>query len=179
MPSDDQYVHSCLNNHPEAFRHLVERYQTPLVRCLHSRLGDMDRAEEAAQETFVRAYLTLGKLRKPEAFFSWLFGIADRVVKETSRAARRFRTADCDDMESPARPDDSIDRASPLADAIDQLPDVYRQVIVLRFHGEQSCAEIGRTLGVPVGTVTKRLSRAYGLLRERLRLGDLRREGEV
>ena len=88
-PPDEQCVQSCLNGHPEAFRHLVERYQCPLMRCLRARLGNAEEATEAAQETFVRAYFALRKLRKPAAFFSWLLGIADRVAKETHRAAKR------------------------------------------------------------------------------------------
>ncbi len=90
-PSDEQCVRSCLDGHPEAFRHLVERYQTPLLRHLRLRLGNVGEATEAAQEAFVRAYFALGDLRKPEAFFSWLLGIADRVAKETHRAAKRRR----------------------------------------------------------------------------------------
>jgi RNA polymerase sigma-70 factor, ECF subfamily len=66
-----------------------------------------------------------------------------------------------------------------LTEAVARLPDAYREVIVLRFYEGQSCQEISRGLDVPLGTVTKRLSRAYGLLRERLagRVGD--RENEV
>ena len=79
------------------------RYQTPLLRHLRFRLGDADKATEAAQETFVRAYFALRDLRKPEAFFSWLFGIADRVAKETQRAAMRRRTVDWEQIE-PAAP---------------------------------------------------------------------------
>ena len=56
-----------------------------------------------------------------------------------------------------------------LSQAVAELPEAYRQVILLRFYGGQSCAEIGRNLGVSLGTVTSRLSRAYALLREALR----------
>ncbi len=98
-PSDEQCVRDCLDGHPGAFRHLVERHQAPLMRCLRGRLGSPDEAEEVAQEAFVRAYFALGELRKPGAFFSWLFGIADRVVKETHRAAKRCRTVDSEQIE--------------------------------------------------------------------------------
>ena len=55
-----------------------------------------------------------------------------------------------------------------MTEAVTRLPDTYRQVILLRFYGGRSCAEISQNLGVPLGTITKRLSRAYTLLRERL-----------
>jgi RNA polymerase sigma factor (sigma-70 family) len=179
-PSDEQCVQSCLDDHPEAFRHLVERYQTPLVSSLCMRLGNMDQAEEAAQEAFVRAYFALRKLQKPDAFFSWLFGIADRVVKETHRAARCSRRVDWEQVE-PAELADQQDACceTPLMEAVAELPDVYREVVVLRFHGGHSCQEISHNLGVPLGTVTKRLSRAYTLLREHLGEKIPGRESEV
>ena len=129
----------------------------------------LEEATEAAQETFVRAYFGLRELRKPGVFFAWLLGIADRVAKETCRTAGRRPTVDLEQVE-PAEPagkqDTCIDTA--VAEAVAKLPDVYREVIMLRFYGGRSCAEISRDLGVPLGTVTKRLSRAYSLLREHL-----------
>ena len=75
------------------FRLLVQRYQKPLFSFLTTRLRDRPEAEEAAQESFVRAFMSLKKLRKPESFYSWLLGIAARVAKE------QFRTVSA----SPAR----------------------------------------------------------------------------
>jgi hypothetical protein len=63
-PSDEECVRPCLNDHPEAFRFPVQQYQTALTRYLLGRLGNMDDATEAAQETFVRAYFALPELRK-------------------------------------------------------------------------------------------------------------------
>lgn len=177
-PTDEQCVRSCLDGHPEAFRHLVARYQTPLLRHLRFHLGNMGEATEAAQETFVRAYFALPKLNRPEAFFSWLFGIADRVAKETQRAAMRRRAVDLEQIE-PAAPADPSDASGDHAvkDAVSRLPDAYREVILLRFYAARSCAEISHDLGVPLGTITKRLSRAYALLREHL--GAARQGSEV
>ena len=67
-PSDGEYVVSSRNGCPDHFRLLVERYQRPLYAYLSSRLGNQLEAEEAAQESFVRAFLSLKKLRKPESF---------------------------------------------------------------------------------------------------------------
>jgi RNA polymerase sigma-70 factor (ECF subfamily) len=66
-----------------------------------------------------------------------------------------------------------------VTEAVARLPDVYREVIVLRFYNGRSCAEISRDLNVPLGTVTKRLSRAYALLREHLGRKLPERESEV
>ena len=181
MPQpDEQYVRSCLDGQPEVYRHLVERYQSSLRRCLHARLGNVEEATEAAQETLVRAYFALSKLRKPASFFSWLLGIADRVAKETHRAAGRRRAVSWDALESAepaAKQDAGTDTA--VTEAIAKLPGMYREVVVLRFYGGQTCAEISHDLDIPLGTVTKRLSRAYTLLREHLGPECPNRESEA
>jgi len=165
-PPDAECVRQCLNGHPEAFRHLVGRYQDPLVRYLSGRLGNEDQAVEAAQEAMVRAYFALKKIRKPEAFYSWLLGIADRVAKETHRHNQRQRQMAADHDVAQQQEDRPL---RPVRQAVAELPDVYRQVILLRDYGGLSCVQISREQGVPIGTVTKRLSRAYALLREALR----------
>lgn len=164
--SDEKCVQSCLTDHPETFRLLVQRYQAPLTRYLRGRLGNMDEATEAAQETFVRAYFALPELRKPEAFFSWLIGIAERVAREALRNTKRCRPVDWQecDLAEPAGERDAR-REGSVTEAVGKLSDVYREVVLLRFYGGRSCAEISRDLGVPLGTVTKRLSRAYALVR--------------
>jgi DNA-directed RNA polymerase specialized sigma24 family protein len=68
--TDGEYVVSSRNGCPEHFRLLVQRYQRPLFAYLSSRLGNHLEAEEAAQESFVRAFLSLKKLRKPESFYA-------------------------------------------------------------------------------------------------------------
>jgi RNA polymerase sigma-70 factor, ECF subfamily len=177
---DQQSVESCLDGHPEAYRQLVERYQAPLMRCLWVQLGNQEEVAEAAQETFVRAYFALSNLRKPEAFFSWLVGIAQRVAQEARRAAKRRRQFDQEQFELAKTTDKRPTDADPaVAEAVAQLPDTCRQVVLLRFYGGLSCQEISRDLNVPLGTVTKRLSRAYGLLRERLRACIPARENEA
>jgi RNA polymerase sigma-70 factor (ECF subfamily) len=167
--SDDQDVRRCLDGQPDAFRHLVQRYEVPLQRYLVGKLGNDDEASEVAQETFVRAYFALPKLRKSEVFFSWLLGIAGRTAKEFRRHQRHRRQvalgeAELADVADPVeeRPDQSIARA------VAGLPEPYRQVILMRYYGGLSCGEVSRHLGVPLGTVTKQLSRAYAMLRESL-----------
>ncbi len=165
--NDAQYVEHSRDGHPEDFRVLVERYQRPLFAYMSGRLGDQLAAEEAAQEAFVRAFLSLKKLRKPESFYAWLLGIASRVLKEQFRTLRR-REQDCAVAETLAQQNTSSPPEYPLEEAIAALPDSYRQVILLRYYEGLSCQEVGQRLGMPLGTVTKTLSRAYALLRHEL-----------
>lgn len=102
-----------------------------------------------------------------------MLGIADRVAREFSRARRRHHAhLDIEAVAGFTQPDLSENNSqagAELSQAVAELPEAYRQVILMRFYGGQSCAEIGRNLGVSLGTVTSRLSRAYALLREALR----------
>ena len=166
--SDKEYVLRCCDGHPDDFRMLVHRYQEPLVSYLINRMRDRSHAEEAAQETFVRAFQSLKKLRKPESFYSWLLGIAGRVTLEHFRFQKRFeQESEAAAIAAPAPPDNNAD--SRLDEAIAVLPDNYRQVILLRYYEGMSCQEVAQKLDMPIGSVTKTLSRAYAMLRQEMK----------
>jgi RNA polymerase sigma factor (sigma-70 family) len=165
--TDREYVESSRNGCPDHFRVLVQRYQRPLFAFLSDRIGNASEVEEAAQESFVRAFLSLKKLRKPDSFYSWLLGIAGRVAKEQFRSAahrEKDREAAAEMAAEPA----ANRKEYPLEDVIAALPESYRQVILLRYYEGLSCQDVATRLGLPLGTITKTLSRAYGLLRQQL-----------
>jgi RNA polymerase sigma-70 factor (ECF subfamily) len=165
--SDRDYVESSRNGCPEHFRLLVQRYQKPVFAYLACRMGDPLEAEEAAQESFVRAFLTLKTLRKPESFYAWLLGIAGRVAKEQFRSAAH-RERDREAAEVILAEANDGQKEYPLEEVIAALPETYRQVIVLRYYEGLSCQEVALRLEMPLGSVTKTLSRAYALLRQEL-----------
>ncbi len=165
--ADKERVERCRNGHPEDFGLLVDRYQKPLFSFLASRVGNYPQAEEAAQESFVRAFMSLKKLRKPESFYSWLLGIAGRVAKEQFRSELHHRR-DCEAAETMMISAAEIDDDYPIEEAIAALPENHRQVILLRYYEGLSCQEVATRLDMPLGTVTKTLSRAYALLRQEL-----------
>ena len=162
--SDQYYIEQCLNGHPDEFRGLVRRYQGALSAYLGCKLGNRSLAEEAAQETFVRAYFGLSGLKKRESFCSWLLGIANRVAKEQLRKAKPFAEADC--LAQQACEERKVDWE--LEKAIAVLSDSYREIVLLKFYAGRSCLQIAEQLNMPVGTVTKQLSRAYAKLRQLL-----------
>ncbi len=170
--TDEDYVRLCISGRPEMFRHLISRYESALIRHLAGQFGNEDEAIEAAQETMVRSFFALHRLKKAGSFFPWLLGIADRVALEMRRARRhRPRPLVPDAISALPQPENpETDRPSDpeLSCAVAQLPEAYQQVILMRFYGGQSCAEIARNLGISLGTVTNRLSRGYALLREAL-----------
>jgi DNA-directed RNA polymerase specialized sigma24 family protein len=166
--TDKDCLRLCMNGQPQMFRDLVVRHQGPLMGYLTGWMGDEEAAEEAAQETFVRAFFALGKLEKPELFFSWLLGIARRAALETGRDKwKRTQLARGDGPDLAVR------------QAVGELPESYRQVILLRYYVGLSCRDVAKELGMPAGTVTKRLSRAYALLRESLQRISQREDLEV
>jgi RNA polymerase sigma-70 factor (ECF subfamily) len=170
--TDQYYIERCLDGHPDDFRYLVRRYQTALLASLAGKLGSRDKAEEAAQETFVRAYFNVSKLKKPDSFFCWLLGIADRVAKEHQRRDLVRRQREVIRSFSQDAPAAELSQDYALEKALAELPENYRQVVLLRYYGRQSCKQIAEQLDVPLGTVTKTLSRAYTMLRESLRQPD-------
>ncbi len=190
--TDTYYIERCLDGHPDDFRYIVRRYQAVLLAHLAGKLGNKDRAEEAAQESLVRAYFNMNKLQKPESFFSWLLGIADRVAKEHQRKDMLHRQREVIrsfSQKAPAAarpkawtgsdPTSSGSQDYALEAAVAELPPGYRKVILLRYYGEHSCNQIAQRLDMPLGTVTKTLSRAYAMLRKSLQQKEETQVSEV
>lgn len=167
MVENDQFIiRQCLDGRPDEFRHLIRRYQSGVQAFLTGRLKDKSLTEEAAQETFVRAYFNLSTLRRQNKFHSWLIGIADRVAKEHLRD--RNKVVGLDSIKEPHLEEMRAFEDYKLEEAVAMLDEPYRQVVLLRFYSELSCQQISEKLGVPIGTVTKQLSRAYERLRRLL-----------
>ena len=126
--SDRECIERCLDGHPEAFGELMERHQSALLSFLAGRLGSRERAEEAAQETFVRAYFSLDRLRKRDSFFPWLFGIGSRVAKEGQRAEQRQRDLAQTVAERTSKHDSPHDH--PLEQALSRLASVLHWAVL-------------------------------------------------
>lgn len=177
MPENDGfYIQRCLDGHPDDFRHLVRRYKGPVMGYLAGQLGRNDLAEDALQEVFVRCYFGLTSLEKPESFFAWMLGVANRVAKEQVRIEQKERQA----MEKLAKmpTQSSSGHDWPLAKTVAKLDDFSRQLILLRYYGGHSCKDVAAILNIPIGTVTKSLSRAYTQLRDMMKQ-DMANESEV
>ncbi len=166
--TDTYYIERCLDGHPDDFRYIVRRYQAVLLAHLAGKLGSKDKAEEAAQESLVRAYFNMNKLKRPGSFFSWLLGIADRVAKEHRRKEQLHRQREVIRSFSDEAASPELSQDYGLEAAIAELPESYRRVVLLRYYGGRSCSQVAEQLDMPLGTVTKTLSRAYAMLRKSL-----------
>ena len=163
-----------------AKRALVERYQRPVV-ALVSRLlrgqADAGLVEDIAQETFLRVFRALPKFDRhgPARLSTWILTIAShRAIDELRRRRLDTRPFDPSSFDVPAaneRADSTAERrmlARLLSDAIDSLSPEYRAAFVLREYHGLEYAEIAETLGIDLGTVKSRLSRARTRLRQAL-----------
>ncbi|MBU1107986.1 MAG: RNA polymerase sigma factor [Candidatus Riflebacteria bacterium] len=164
---DKELIEKCLSENSDYFRFLVRRYEKPLFAYLLGRLKNRQQAVEAAQEAMVRAYMGLSNLKKPESFHSWLIGIGARVALEL------FRTNQRDSRNTNEIEGFAAERVGDVEDfrideVIAELPEIQRQMILLRYYESYSCLEVAELLQIPIGTVTKTLSRAYATLRQKL-----------
>jgi len=170
----------------DAFVVLMRRYNRTVYRAARSILRDDADAEDAAQEAWIDAHAAIGGFRGDAKLSTWLTRIAVNAALQRLRKRRRgaeIITLDGDlDMEAgddgearvaidPDRPDLAATRAETrrlLEKAIDELPEAFRVVFVLRAVEEMTVEETAAALGMPETTVRTRFFRARSRLRESL-----------
>jgi RNA polymerase sigma-70 factor, ECF subfamily len=167
---DRAVVDAVLAGDTSAFAALVRRWQTPLINLAWRFCRDRGRAEEMAQEAFLRAYRNLGQWRRESAFSTWLFALAANLYRTELKRVPAM-TLSLDDIADP--PDhrfapavyDEAERDEDLRKAVLALPSKYRDAVLLFYFHEQDVPQAARTLGVPEGTLKARLFRGRELLR--------------
>jgi len=145
-----------------AFERLVLRYGTRLHRYLRVELRHESDAHDALQESLTAAWHGLPALRRADRFWPWLAGIASNKAADVHR--RRTRTADAER----ARESHDDDLRLETREALSALPAQFREVLLLRYLLGLSEEEAAAALGVRVGTVKSRCSRARRALLEEL-----------
>jgi RNA polymerase sigma-70 factor (ECF subfamily) len=170
--SDAELIDRVLAGDPRAERALYDAHVDRVFRLVFRMAGDLDRAQDWVQETFIRAFQKLGEFRGESALSTWPCSIAISVSLNGLRKARRHRereTALDDAMPLGFTPREADpDLKTRLAQAIDGLPDGYRTVFVMHDVEGFTHEEIGRTLGVQAGTSKAQLFRARAKLRDAL-----------
>lgn len=154
-----------------AFAAIVERWQGPLVNLAYRFCRDRERAEDMAQEAFLRAFRGLGSWRRDSAFSTWLFALATNVYRSEMRRVTP-ESVSIDDSVTPTESvEDSAsdaDRRSVVHRAVQSLPPKYRDPLILFYFHDQNVAETARSLELPEGTVKARLSRGRAQLKSKL-----------
>jgi RNA polymerase sigma-70 factor (ECF subfamily) len=164
-------VDRVLAGDPSAFEGIVRRWQGPLVNLAYRFCRDRGRAEDLAQEAFLRAYRGLGRWRRQGMFSTWLFALATNLFRTEVRRIPPVPVP-LDGIE-PRGPhhggdQDDADRDRAIRRAVDTLPPKYREALILFYFREMDVAAAAAALGVPEGTLKARLARARALLRRKL-----------
>ena len=156
----------------ESFARIVERWQGPLVNLAWRYCRERSRAEEMAQEAFLRIWRNLGSWRGESRFSSWIFAVAANVYRnELKKMPTELQQID--QIQEPLFPAGQLDglarsrREERLRRAVLHLPMKYREPVILYYFHEMDLAAAAATLGMPEGTLKARLSRARRILRER------------
>ncbi len=170
--SDLECVERVLAGDVCAFEAIVRRWQGPLINLAWRYCRDRARAEEMAQEAFLRAWRGLSQWRRESSFSTWLFALAANVfrselkrfptvdlpldaAKEPSRAARQFHALATEES------------AETVRRAVLALPPRYREPVILFYFHEMDVAQAAATMGMPEGTFKARLARGRAQLRGR------------
>jgi len=184
---DAALVQKARRGDMEAFAALVAKYQDRVFNVVFRMCSRREDAEELAQETFLRALERISQFRGQSRFYTWLFRIAANMVISHRRRSGRIKFQSLSGLEElPPTQAAALTRAagkpgpSPQAavvaaetkrrieDALGQLDDQMRLVVVLRDVEDMEYSQMADVLNVPVGTVKSRLHRARCALKEKL-----------
>jgi RNA polymerase sigma-70 factor (ECF subfamily) len=177
-------IQRCAAGDEMAFAELVAEHQRMVVQLAVNLLGDRDEALDLSQEVFLRVFRTIARFRGQSTLRTWIYRIAVNQARNRHRFWRRRHRADQVSLDQhvathgefrsaiEAGPDRVLaqkELAARLQSALDGLPFDQRTAIVLREVDGLSYDEIAYSLGVAVGTVKSRLTRARQTLRVELR----------
>ncbi len=163
-----KWLELALHGDEDAFCRLMELYQKPVFNLCYRMTGDPQEAEDAAQETFLRAYQNLKRYDPQRSFATWLLSIAAHYCIDQIRRRKALVTP------LDALPEETIPDADPgpekqasrleeqrmLRSMLNQLGPQDRAAVVLRYWYDLSDEEIGQSLSLTVSAVKSRLHRA-------------------
>jgi RNA polymerase sigma-70 factor (ECF subfamily) len=166
LRKDAELVNAVLDGEKQAFAVLVKRYERPVRAVALDVLGDYHSATDVSQDAFIKAYEQLAVLRKPEAFGPWLMKITRRCALNSARRKPKETQLEPKIAAATESPNGQLDEEKQrLLAAIVKLPKSEKQVVMLRYLGDNSVKDVADIVGRSVGTVTKQLSRAHKRLR--------------
>lgn len=166
-----------------AFSVLVDRYSRLIYNVALRSVSSPEDAADISQETFLKAWRSIGSFRGECALSTWLCRIAINCCRDHARSAKRHRVLsltvhddeeeskvlDIPDTDVTAMPEEELTRQTEIAavrQAIDALPEDQKMIITMRDITGLSYAEIAETLGLEMGTVKSRINRARGAVKK-------------
>jgi len=173
-PSDSELVRRVRTGDIGAYGALVARYRDRLGRYAVHMIGDRQDAEEALQDSFVRAYRSLERCNDPARFGAWLYGILVNRCRTTgARAARRRRmfVHDIGALNGAAHPDqtDRVEWSDAVDRALARLAPEYREAFLLKHVDDLEYEQIAAVTGAGISALKMRVKRAREQLQKFLR----------
>ena len=180
---DDVLVRRVQAGNTEAFEELVRRYERKVYNITYRLMGNEQDASEALQDAFMRAYRFIGKFQFKSSFFTWLYRIATNVSLSKLRKREKIDTVSIDQPVNEAGdlpfeiPDlkygpeklmKQRELRAAIQKSVEELPEDYRSVVVLRDLEGLSNEEVSKVLKLSVAAVKSRLHRGRLVLREKL-----------
>ena len=175
---DDHWVVLAVKGDEKAYSELTQKYQKPLYFHVCKMIRNSDFAEDLVQDIFLKAFKSLKNYKNDYAFSTWLYRIATNHTIDYLRKKKletlSIHADDSDDTHATIQlaDEDSFtdepmirrERKNKVHEAIDQLPEKYREVILKRHIEEKSYQEIAEEMDIPLGTVKAHIFRARELL---------------
>jgi RNA polymerase sigma-70 factor (ECF subfamily) len=158
---DAELVAACAEGAPEAFQELLGRYRRSAMTLAYQMLGNTEDAEDIAQEAFVRVFQAIPQFRGQAAFSTWLYRIVTNLC--LGRMRRERPAVALDAIGEPRGSDNPAGRVTDglvAREVLSELPPEHRAILLLREQEGLSYREMGEALGIPLGTVRSRLSKA-------------------
>ena len=165
--NDENLVSESRNGDMQAFKELVERHESKVAGVIKSMLGDTTEAVDVGQEVFIRFYEALDKFKGESAVGTYLIRIAINLsLNEIKRRKRRsLFFMPIEDGHWVKAPDETADMKDIIHYEINRLDVDFQSVVTLRMMEGYSTEETSEILGIPLGTVLSRLSRAQKKLK--------------
>jgi RNA polymerase sigma-70 factor, ECF subfamily len=179
---EEGWVRQAQAGNKQAFSRLVEVYQRPVYNLTYRMLGNPQEAEDAAQETFLRAYSRLRQYDGSHKFSTWILSIANHHCIDRLRKRRGSQVSIDDNpvlqnLEEPTpQPETTLldqEQAVELQSLINRLEPEYRTPLILRYWEDYSYEQIAEVMDLTVAAVKSRLFRA------RKQVADLYRDSQV
>jgi RNA polymerase sigma-70 factor, ECF subfamily len=172
--SETELILKARDGDRNAFNELVRIHAQGVMNVIYRMCGDAQVAEDAAQETFIRAWSHLGSFRVDSSLRNWLYRIALNTATDMLRKEKHILPNDAEELflaDPQLGPEGTYlqeERTALVQAAIQSLPDASRAVLVLKEYEGLSYREIADALDIPIGTVMSRLNYARKTLKEKL-----------
>jgi RNA polymerase sigma-70 factor (ECF subfamily) len=162
-----ELIRRSLAGDAEAYGELVECHQRVLYNVALRMTGNREDAQDLTQNAFIKAWQKLATFDRNRKFFSWIYRILWNETLNLIQRGPRGETLDetiPDTGRSPERESEAREERALIAEAIEELPADYRQVVLLRHYAQLSYQEMSRIIDLPEKTVKSRLFTARRLL---------------